>query len=116
MDMCYRYKRTPRISERKRDGDTETDPVTGEHFNMLTSSTPRSRSSRSLRLRGVEDVRKIGHTRTQEHILFIMNQERESQRQNLYMSLHGELEHLKIKTRLIDEMFTSVMGMYFFLK
>jgi hypothetical protein len=28
----------------------------------------------------------------------------------------GELEHLKIKTRLIDEMFTSVMGEYVFLK
>ncbi len=30
--------------------------------------------------------------------------------------LIGELEHLKIKTRLIDEMFTSVMGEYVFLK
>ena len=30
--------------------------------------------------------------------------------------LHGELEHLKIKTRLIDEMFASVMGEYVFLK
>jgi hypothetical protein len=28
----------------------------------------------------------------------------------------GELEHLKIKTRLIDEMFTIVMGEYVFLK
>jgi hypothetical protein len=28
----------------------------------------------------------------------------------------GELEHLKIKTRLIDEMFASVMGEYVFLK
>jgi hypothetical protein len=27
-----------------------------------------------------------------------------------YTGLIGELEHLKIKTRLIDEMFTSVMG------
>ena len=27
-----------------------------------------------------------------------------------------ELEHLKIETRLIDEMFTSVMGEYVFLK
>ena len=26
--------------------------------------------------------------------------------------LHGELEHLKIKTRLIDEKFASVMGEY----
>ena len=30
--------------------------------------------------------------------------------------LLGELEHLKIKTRLIDEMFVSVMGEYVFLK
>ena len=30
--------------------------------------------------------------------------------------LVGELEHLKIKMRLIDEMFTSVMGEYVFLK
>ena len=29
---------------------------------------------------------------------------------------HWELEHLKIKTRLIDEMFASVMGEYVFLK
>jgi hypothetical protein len=28
----------------------------------------------------------------------------------------GKLEHLKIKTRLIDEMFASVMGEYVFLK
>ena len=28
----------------------------------------------------------------------------------------GELEHLMIKTRLIDEMFASVMGEYVFLK
>jgi hypothetical protein len=33
-----------------------------------------------------------------------------------YTGLHGELEHLKIKTRLTDEMFVSVMGEYVFLK
>jgi hypothetical protein len=33
-----------------------------------------------------------------------------------YTRLLGELEHLKIKTRLIDEMFVSVMGEYVFLK
>ncbi len=33
-----------------------------------------------------------------------------------YTGLHGELEHLKIMTRLIDEMFASVMGEYVFLK
>ena len=33
-----------------------------------------------------------------------------------YTGLLGELEHLKIETRLIDEMFTSVMGEYVFLK
>jgi hypothetical protein len=33
-----------------------------------------------------------------------------------YTGLFGELEHLKIKTRLIDEMFESVMGEYVFLK
>ena len=36
-----------------------------------------------------------------------------------YIGWIGELEHLihlKIKTRLIDEMFTSVMGEYVFLK
>ena len=29
-----------------------------------------------------------------------------------YTELLGELEHLKIETRLIDEMFASVMGEY----
>ena len=33
-----------------------------------------------------------------------------------YTGLLGELEHLKIKTTLIDEMSTSVMGEYVFLK
>ncbi len=33
-----------------------------------------------------------------------------------YDGLLGELEHLKLKTRLIDEMFVSVMGEYVFLK
>jgi hypothetical protein len=33
-----------------------------------------------------------------------------------YTGLIGELDHLKIKTRLIDEMFVSVMGEYVFLK
>ena len=33
-----------------------------------------------------------------------------------YTGLFGELEHLKIETRLIDEMFASVMGEYVFLK
>ncbi len=33
-----------------------------------------------------------------------------------YTGLYGELEHLKIKTRLIDELFLSVMGEYAFLK
>ena len=33
-----------------------------------------------------------------------------------YTGFLGELEHLKIKTRLIDEMFVSVMGEYEFLK
>ncbi len=33
-----------------------------------------------------------------------------------YTGLIVELEHLKIKTRLIDEMFASVMGEYVFLK
>ncbi len=33
-----------------------------------------------------------------------------------YTALLEELEHLKIKTRLIDEMFASVMGEYVFLK
>ncbi len=33
-----------------------------------------------------------------------------------YTGLPGELEHLKIKTMLIDEMFASVMGEYVFLK
>ena len=33
-----------------------------------------------------------------------------------YTRLHGELEHLKIKTRLINEMSASVMGEYVFLK
>jgi len=34
----------------------------------------------------------------------------------VYTGLIGELEHLKIETRLIDEMFPSVMGEYVFLK
>ena len=33
-----------------------------------------------------------------------------------YTGLIGELEHLKIKTRLIDEVLVSVMGEYVFLK
>ena len=33
-----------------------------------------------------------------------------------YTGFLGELEHLKIETRLIDEMFPSVMGEYVFLK
>ena len=33
-----------------------------------------------------------------------------------YTGLLGELEHLKIETRLIDEMFASVMDEYVFLK
>jgi hypothetical protein len=33
-----------------------------------------------------------------------------------YTGLIGELEHLKIKTRFIDEMFVSVMGEYVILK
>ncbi len=33
-----------------------------------------------------------------------------------HTELIGELEHLKIKTRLINEMFVSVMGEYVFLK
>ena len=33
-----------------------------------------------------------------------------------YTGLLGELEHLKTKMRLIDEMFASVMGEYVFLK
>jgi hypothetical protein len=34
----------------------------------------------------------------------------------VYTGLHGELEHLKIKTTLIDEICASVMGEYVFLK
>ncbi len=34
----------------------------------------------------------------------------------VYTVLIGELEYLKIETRLIDEMFASVMGEYVFLK
>jgi hypothetical protein len=33
-----------------------------------------------------------------------------------YTGFRGELEHLKIETRSIDEMFASVMGEYVFLK
>jgi hypothetical protein len=33
-----------------------------------------------------------------------------------YTGLLGQLEHLKIETRLIDEMFASVMGEYVFLE
>ncbi len=33
-----------------------------------------------------------------------------------YIGLIGELEYLKIKTRLIDDKFASVMGEYVFLK
>ncbi len=34
----------------------------------------------------------------------------------VYIGLLGELEHLKIKTRLMNEMSVSVMGEYVFLK
>ena len=33
-----------------------------------------------------------------------------------YTGFLGELEHLKVETRSIDEMFASVMGEYVFLK
>jgi hypothetical protein len=33
-----------------------------------------------------------------------------------YTGLFGDLEHLKIETRLIDEKFASVKGEYVFLK
>jgi hypothetical protein len=33
-----------------------------------------------------------------------------------YTGFLGGLEHIKIETRLIDEMFVSVMGEYVFLK
>jgi hypothetical protein len=33
-----------------------------------------------------------------------------------YTGLLGEVEHLKIETRLIDEMFANVMGEYVVLK
>ena len=33
-----------------------------------------------------------------------------------YTGLFGELKHVKTKTRLIDEMFVSVMGEYVFFK
>ncbi len=33
-----------------------------------------------------------------------------------YTGFLGELEHLKMETRLIDEMFPSVMGEYVYLK
>jgi hypothetical protein len=34
----------------------------------------------------------------------------------VYTGWIGELEHLMVETRFIDEMFTSVMGEYVFLK
>jgi hypothetical protein len=34
----------------------------------------------------------------------------------VYTGFLGELEHLKIETRLIDEMFANTMGEYVFLK
>ncbi len=40
----------------------------------------------------------------------------EESTQLVYTGFLGELEHLKIETRLIDEMFASVMGEYVFLK
>ena len=43
-------------------------------------------------------------TKTEESDLLVSN------------GLLGELEHLKIETRLIDEMFASVMGEYVFVK
>ena len=53
--------------------------------------------------------------------LFIINKQRlkpkgEESTCLVYTGLLGELEHLKIETRLIDEMFASVMGEYVFLK
>jgi hypothetical protein len=45
---------------------------------------------------------------------FIMNQEKSTRLS--YTGFLGELEHLKIEMRLIDEMFASVMGEYVFLK
>jgi hypothetical protein len=40
----------------------------------------------------------------------------EESRRLTYTGLLGELEHLKVKARLIDEMFTSAMGEYVLLK
>jgi hypothetical protein len=40
----------------------------------------------------------------------------EESTRTVYTGLFGELEHLKIETRLIDERFSSVMGEYVFLE
>jgi hypothetical protein len=44
------------------------------------------------------------------------NKKSEKSTRLTYTWLLGELERLKIETRLIDEMFASVMGEYVFLK
>jgi hypothetical protein len=46
----------------------------------------------------------------------IKTKSEKSTRLTLYTGFLGELEHLKMKTRSIDEMFPSVMGEYVFLK
>ena len=83
----------------------------------------------------------VDHTNFYKWILFIMNRYYESIKREIkirpiyecryderlktkaeestrltYTGLLGELEHLKIMTRLTDEMFASVMGEYVFFK
>jgi hypothetical protein len=43
-------------------------------------------------------------------VITVMKDKAEGSTRLIYTGLSGELEHLKIKTRLIDERFESVIG------
>jgi hypothetical protein len=69
-------------------------------------------TSSRCRLTGVRHTTSLSPTRVQYHLC----DHPISKDKTTYTGLLGELEHLKIETRLIDEMFPSVMGEYVFLK
>ncbi len=64
----------------------------------------------------------VSHTLSISRIHPLMNEKKglkikhEESTRLVYTGLFGELKHLKINTRLIDEKFASVMGEHVFLK
>ncbi len=90
----------------------ETDLVMIEGTDVQVEVNPRSRPQvESIRKRELK-TRPIYECRFDERL---KTKSDKSTRLG-YTGLLGELEHLKIETRLIHEMFASVMGEYVFLK